>query len=369
MLIKNEIMEKKMKISGVAYESVYIDKEGVRWFYAMNVNGLYKILSNNVIEYICSDQSYLFIEKRLYGAICGIENILILAPLRAEHIMVFNKNDNSTIFIDLPPEVVGYKSQAYTFSCAIKNNKAYIIGHMCPFILLLNLDNFQIEVIKIKEEKELRYGYFRKQFAFVGDDLIIPNLNLNKVLILNTKNLAINEKYIGEKDCCFSGIVKDEEILWIISINMDTIYKWNFEKDNLEKIRIPEGIVKGKFRFLDVVLFNKCLYITTAYDNPLVIYDIEKNSFGYKQFINSGNSIAPIRCIYIYENKLIAVMENGGSHIEIQENEKESHSEIEINIDNEYYNKLANNRELIQLDGATIDENELFQLDVFLRLI
>ena len=151
-------------LSDIPYENAVIDNDGNTWFFALDVNALYKIDKNGVMSFITSIYEYGYGESGLFTAICEYKELIILAPRAGRHIVLVNKKNRKYNLIDIPSYIA---SKHKFWTGLIEDEYLYMFGHLEPYILKMNLAENEIEVQDLSEdinESRKGTGVFRKQY-------------------------------------------------------------------------------------------------------------------------------------------------------------------------------------------------------------
>ena len=139
----------------LTFEDIAIkDKKG--YFYSYELNGLFEVDMNSfncelLYSYDCSS---LCDDVRLFGAIKYIDGVIILAPMKASHIVLFSLKDKKSKYLEIPEVDVEYNEFAKFYSMATRGKDCYLIGHAYPGILKVNIDEI---VKKIEIEKKTKF--------------------------------------------------------------------------------------------------------------------------------------------------------------------------------------------------------------------
>lgn len=228
----------------LTFEDIAInDKKG--YFYAYELNGLFEVDMNSFnCELLYSyDCNTLFDDVRLFGAIKCIDDVIVLAPMKASHIVLFCLKERISKCLEIPTVNIEYNEYAKFYCMATRGKDCYLIGHAYPGILKVNIESFSVEVV----------ASFENVF---GQE------------IKEKRDLFRNNVYV--KDDCF----------WVASCARNLIIKYDMENDKYTII--PIG--KSEDRF-GGVFYNGSRFLLTPYWNKvLVSCDENKKGCSYKYF-------------------------------------------------------------------------------------
>lgn len=317
-------------------------KEEKGYFYSYELNGLFEVDMNsfNCNLLYSYDACFLQDDERLFGAIKCIDDVIVLAPMKASHIVLFNLKDKSTKCIEIPKTNTEYNEFSKFYSIVERDNECYLIGHAYPGIVRVNIENFSVEVVasfdnvfeqEIKDKKDL----FRNNVYVKDDCFWVASCARNLIVKYNMNN----EKYIitpiGKSEDRFGGVFYNdsrflltpywEKVLISYDENAkECSYKWfedyektenllgkryskaiefdgkiiifplleyatiiyDYKTDELYKIETSEIITKNGNEIRGIYVFNEKVYVCDSKEGCLYELDVEN-----KRYINTGNKL------------------------------------------------------------------------------
>ena len=224
-------MNQKNK-SFFTYEDIYFDENNIGWMFSYDFNGLF-FIKNDCISYVTSIKEYDFDSIRLYGAISGIRNKIVLAPTRADGIVIFDTASHEYDFVRLRDIDCDYDKNAKFFSIAKNGEYLYLIGHCYPAIIRINPLNKIIDYFYMEEFegfKEWNGGeIFRKDYLIKQQKLYIPCAYTNQVLAFDFETNKGKFMDIGSEGMKYSGICSDGRNAWLSPIYGNRMLQWEIE--------------------------------------------------------------------------------------------------------------------------------------------
>lgn len=311
-------MNQKNK-SFFTYEDIYFDENNIGWMFSYDFNGLF-FIKNDCISYVTSIKEYDFDSIRLYGAISGIRNKIVLAPTRADGIVIFDTASHEYDFVRLRDIDCDYDKNAKFFSIAKNGEYLYLIGHCYPAIIRINPLNKIIDYFYMEEFegfKEWNGGeIFRKDYLIKQQKLYIPCAYTNQVLAFDFETNKGKFMDIGSEGMKYSGICSDGRNAWLSPIYGNRMLQWEIETGKYTEIELDGYDHRdGKMSYVGCIFFKDKIYAIPAYRNKLTILDLKRkrqNVFDVSE--NRYTTIAPIRCYHVRGDRLIFVSAYEGEH-------------------------------------------------------
>lgn len=263
--MKNLDVEKRI-IQDLWFESMAIDGD-TAWFVAGNFNALIEMNLLSMSMHVLGNVPNEKIDGvRLYSGIEKYNNLLVLVPMSAQEIAIFNLDSKE--FSKIPIKRIDNRLQRYNenykfFAHYLYKDTCYLIGHTYPGIIRLNMNDMSQSIIDSwvdefeKDSNNPSKSYFMNDYCLKDNTLIIPASMTNKVLLLELETNETKVCTIGKPYFSFSGVAYDGSFFWIMAytLNGNTIIRWD-GKDIYEMIEIPE--------------INHGWYIAAIYYNELV---------------------------------------------------------------------------------------------------
>lgn len=238
------------------------------WFVSQEYNGIYRFSIDDyheaTLEIQFKEDSY---KPELYGYIEEWDNQLILSPLNAKKIAIFDIDTREMKYINLPEEI---ENEKYLY-CKVYNNLAYFIGQYS-----------NVEIIKL----DLKTGILQKSDCIpnkiigIDDKLLIGCIETfdNKILI-SIKNIILEYNMVN-------GLCKILNINNEISEQISTIWNNNGKILIAFEHQVCEWIpATNKFKKI-VNLFIKQIYKIICNDEFIYIFDFSNPYIFIYKFLN-----------------------------------------------------------------------------------
>lgn len=338
-------------------ESCAIDNN-MMYFVEWRYNLIYSLdLIEKKTHIISSLPENSFYSERLAGSIHVWDNKLIVVPLEAEKVWIYNLEEKTWNGLELAGDITEKK---YKFMGSILYEDSLIMfGFGYYGVAVLNLANNEFAVLNKLEEDLKNYkkndGCFWGESYVVKDDkLYLATLFSNKILCLDLNSYAHQFFDVGDAGCKYAGIDWSDNHFWIIPRNSAQIVKWDGGK-NVEIIPIltQENVWGGICTSTDKILLH-----SFGVENAI----IDRNNFQVCDILNEKvylmKRISGLG-IVIIKNGVISVLD------ELDGNESEYECCIPISDVKEYLNHCE---ELTQME-AVICESELIDMDFYFNMI
>ena len=298
----------------LTFEDIAIkDKKG--YFYSYELNGLFEVDMNSfncelLYSYDCSS---LCDDVRLFGAIKYIDGVIILAPMKASHIVLFSLKDKKSKYLEIPEVDVEYNEFAKFYSMATRGKDCYLIGHAYPGMLKVNIESFSVEVVasldnvfvqEIKEKKDL----FRNN-VFVKDECFwIASCARNVILKYNMKNEEYVITSIGKSEDKYGGVFHDGSRFLLTPYWNKVIVSYDENKNEctyraFEDYENKENLL-GK-RYSKALEINGKIIVFPLLDYSTIIFDCKNDELCKIDtcgIITKGGN--EIRGVYVFDEKV-----------------------------------------------------------------
>lgn len=253
-----------------------IDIDGFEgYFWGYNCNALFRVNMNTyVVDYLYSYDSMCSDNERLFSAIKVIGDNVVLAPMKADKIIVFNRKNNEVKQYSIPLIDAAYKKEAKFFNVIEYQGDAYIIGHSYPGILRVDLKKGDIELYfdfsKTFSNQELGQDIFRDNVATIDEKYYLPCCNTNAVFEIDLKNKEYKRFDVGVNDRRFSSIEFDGKYFWLFPLKDYVIVKWQKNENTTIEYDLNKEVVEGD-NLIRCRTFNLNEYFISM---PLVDYEV-----------------------------------------------------------------------------------------------
>ncbi len=350
------------------YENIYCDKYNVYWMFAYDFNGLFSMKGDR-ISYIMSLKEYPFDSIRLFGAISGVGDKIVLAPTRADNIIIYDSKTYEYEMIPVCDIEEKYDKNAKFFSVARYKDCLYLIGHCYPAIVKVNPSNGITNYYYLKEYDgfgEWNGGdIFRKDFILKDNLIFIPCAFSNKVFIFNFDTGEGSFNTVGPSSMKYSGICSDGSICWLSPIYGNTMIRWEKDTNKYEEIVLRGNEQRdNRLSYVGCLFFKGNVYVIPAYKNKLVIMDIRNETQEVFDVLGKNcPTISPIRCYYIKDDNMVLVSAYEGEHCRVvRDNEKKYRlEEITICGSLQVFKKMY--KENVSGVSEPIEEKSFFNLN------
>lgn len=214
------------------------------------------------------------IGKNSFSGICKCGDKLVLIPLLANDIWMYDLNNNMWQSISLPTKVRNITNKF--FDCCVYSNYIYMFGHYYSGIIKLNIEDLSIKEIEVTfDSDDIERSFFNYNSYIIGSYLYIPSCQTNCVVKIRLKDDSYELIYLGSGHEGFSGMTFDGEEFWLSPRKNGPIIRWNGDK-KVEEFILPKEFERKDFYFGSAV--NCENYILFAgFSNLSVIIDLNQN--------------------------------------------------------------------------------------------
>lgn len=218
------IMSKKKMLDQLGIiEAICLDGECI-WCTAGNYGILFRVnINTGKMDYISEISAEEFRKKRLYSDIQRYNEKLLLVPISANTITIYNIDSKTfdEIKLEEPKENFHLYKSDYKFSrCIIYGAFAYLFSITFPAIIRIDLTNYNVRYldqwIGFFEGKVInkKHVYFRNIYNN-NNKIYFASCCSNLVVEFNMKKETFSMYEVGKYDDCFSDIVFCEGKIYV----------------------------------------------------------------------------------------------------------------------------------------------------------
>lgn len=248
------------------------------YFVALELNIIYSLnMDTYEIEFMEELPKEPMIKDKLYGNICYCCEKIVLAPLNAEKIWIYDLQHKKWSGIELFEEErrIPYKF----FGIVPYNNYVYMFGHYYPGIIRLDINTFSIERIELVDERidldnKKRDGFFNLNFVRRGGWLYTPVLQTNQIMKLELETGKYKLIPVGSNENQYVGIAWDGEYYWLPPRKNGPYVKWDGNQGNIE-YNLPEEFSKEQYYFSSSFLVDNKL-VFCGFAGKTIEFKIDK---------------------------------------------------------------------------------------------
>ena len=332
---------------------VYLVSADVNMIYTLNLDS-YEI---SFFENLPDEE---FWRAQLYGDIIYYEDQLILVPLMASKIWIYDIKQNIWTGIEL--SAAEQKLKYKFWGGVLFGDCVYMFGHYYMGVLKLNLKNNTIERIndsfkKEVDEKQIKDGMFNRNIVLMDGCIYTPFLPTNKIFRWNLVSGKYDFIEVGSKDNRYSGIVWDGKTFWLPPRKNNRYVRWDGKKEYIE-YDLPQEFQKDSYYFDGAYKVGQQI-IFSGFDSFSVQFDIDRPHIG--EVIEKGF----LFMINIDDKRLIGQDTLGNWFIKREETYLEINSQIDDNkLQKIVFNELMKSRGL--QEAGVITENQVISLETWI---
>lgn len=313
-----------MDTNSIIYtESCVKDKENV-YFISRDTNILCVInIQSCQIDILSSIPDEDFFQTRLGAKLCIWNNKLILAPMNAKKIWIYDLKGKTWDGIEIKDYGEKYRNVKF-FRIILIDNWLYFIGTSYPAIIVLDLLNGvltyheEMYAALLEKREKIIDGFFRDDYVRINDDIYMASCLDNKVLKMHLKAFEWEWIAVGSSENRYSGIGYDGKNYWLSPRNNNIITKWD-GKSEVSTIEIPDEYMDEPKSFLGVVCQkDKILFPRNGKNGSLIIKN-EKiqsvhNSYVFYDLLEDGS------CAYQDMSGLLTIEGNNRLSVKLEIN-------------------------------------------------
>lgn len=282
----------KYNFEKVSFRHIAINNNEA-WFCNIYYNALFKmdLLTGKInLEQLLSNGKSGF---KQYGAIAYWEGLLVIAPLNARNVLIYDICEKSIVEIPLNIKIDSENNFNRFFDIVVYKGNAFLFPGKFHAIVKINLVSREVEYytdwyneIKtyIKDEKKIIFSICNEQ---VGEKFFLPFWQGNMVMCFDMerkKHEILSFKDINES---FSGIKIDEKNFWISLKDTDTILKCDRETRQIVKFENIFGDSEKRMGILSIIPCNNKFFVIPIMGEALMeFHKIDGNIVLHKKLIS-----------------------------------------------------------------------------------
>ena len=267
-----------------AYRKLWFDSaveaDDSLWFAANNLNGIFKAdKETGESKFITNFPQYPNSAVRLYIACTLVKRKIVFAPCNAREIAVYDIDKKELNTISLDKRTVEHCKSALFFAAFKYERFAYLIGMSYPGILKIDVETYEVYVIRGPFERYYikgKYDYeahFRHSVTLRDNILYLPAICENGLVCMNMENC----------DYEFLEILPKDSKAWDVCIINNRILTWSmdFRISNYDletkKIKVTDVENDGKYSEEGAYLVpnGSKLWVFRLDSRGVLSYDIE----------------------------------------------------------------------------------------------
>ena len=302
-------------------------------------------LANEEVDVLGSIPEEAIDGKRLCGKILEWKEKLVLLPLNAKKIWIYDLSNRIWDSIEIDHPNIAFKF----LEGLIYNDILYAFGHWYPGIVKIELFNGESTYIDCEKMKNGRDELFGTQIAQKNEKVILPVCNQDVILEFDLSDSTIHERKIENEGNGFTAALYQNDVLWLASRKGQTII--NVDENGNENRIIGKKI--DELFFHGFVLFHDELYLPSSHFSEMIIVE--------KKGIKKINKEICLFCNVIDDNTFMISYVCGKAELY---NEK-SKNTIQIRLSREkienYFTNCVWNKQGIQ------KEDDILGVDIWIK--
>ena len=303
-------------MSGFEIEGYYVENN-VLWFSLAAINGLCRMnLDTFVSEYISTIPGEDLWQSYLYSDIKRYKNKLIMAPMNAREIALYDLNSGEFEKVDFEGKkhlgIFGYQWHSSFYSSYIAEGNCFMIPFRFPGIMCLELESRKVNIIdnwlcEIESHFNEKCVMFRQDMdQYLDENIYFVSLYYSMVSGINPHNkivrtVARDKIGTGRGFVCIKRL--EDHILVIRKDPFEAILfdaQWRIAFTR----RLPDHIALcGQVPFIKSVLWNGSVYLIPYNALYMVCYDGIRNEMSVIHEWETGKEPKYIAA-WIYDNRL-----------------------------------------------------------------
>lgn len=297
--------------------------DNILWTVAISFNGLIKIdLETRIMELVTQIPGEDLFGIRLYGDILHYRNKLILIPMSAKEIAIFDID--SYEFKKIPIDVsMGTKSKLYKNDCKfckgiLYDNYVYLLSCSFPAIIKMDLFHYRTKYIDAGFDvldniiTNMEDVYFRNYYFDQRNSVWMASCSCNRVIKFSLGEDTYHMYEVGENDDCFSDIIRFENYFCITSKNREReiIIADSLEENKIRRIKNVGNVLSDFLMADDQKIFifphdGKVIEIDLQYFTAK--YNDWFEQWGYEDY-TILNGVKYKDCFYFFVNGSFRLM-------------------------------------------------------------
>lgn len=213
--------------------------------------------------------------KRLHSAAIWIDNKVYFIPLVGEGISIFNTEDNSMQFIQIPcpnSEKYSFYKKNHKFVRGVRNrNDLWLVPSTYPGVLRLDLQTNEVKVFDewINDEK-----YMFMLGLYVGNECFFIPSGINNVMLVFDMGKALGRiEYIGTNSRGVIDMCKMGDTYWLAPSYVGPIISWNpLLKQVKEYAVYPSDFKAGRVVFANNYCYKDEIIFLPANSNYALVF-------------------------------------------------------------------------------------------------
>lgn len=296
-----------------SYFCTFLEKGDTVYATGMESNGLFIINSEGKasIQAVFPKEEP---DKRMLFADCmSCNNNIVFAPDSAEHIYVYDIENNLFRIIDfkLELEIKGYDENSKFSRIVEIDDYFYMMPATYPYIIKLNKQTFDIKYIEL-ECGDIKYR-FRRQYIRKDDEIFMISLETPYIMKFNLKTektsfINFSENNIGGQSIC---LIEDE--MWVVSSGSVELFRINLKSLEVKKYsNVPDGfnVVEGERPFAGGFEKDGDIIILPLGGNIILKFDAKKEKFEEYKIKELQINDKRLACQYQNDKVLICYRRN-----------------------------------------------------------
>lgn len=305
------------------FENIII-KEDKGYFFSFERNGLFEIdLKKWNLKLLTYCEKHGYTEERLFANAVMYGQWLILIPMQASEFMAYNLQTSEKKYISIPNVTGKYKKTAKFLSAHIQDHTLFAIGHSYPGIVKIDLNNWTAGLMMdvssnryqcmIEEQDAFRYS------KRIGNIIYIASAWDNSIVILNPFTEELEYRKIDCKTDGFATLFQFGKNYILVSLYDNKLTEWNPENNKINEIIVNSDNAHSSisnFKYSNSLSWNQYEVIIPLCNEKIIVFNriTREVAFIEVEAIVNGfdETIAPVRCIFQYNQHLYAVSGNSG---------------------------------------------------------
>ena len=267
-----------------AYRKLWFDSaveaDGSLWFAASNLNGIFKAdKKTGKSQFITNFPQYPNYAVRLYIACTLVRRKIVFAPCNAKEISIYDIDKKELNTIPLDKRTVEHCKSALFYAAFEYEGFAYLIGMSYPGILKIDVDTYEVSIIRGPFERYYTRGeydyeaHFRHSVTLKDNILYLPAIRENGLVCMNMETC----------NCEFLEVLPGDSKAWDVCIINNHILTWSmdFKISNYDletkNVKITDVENDGKYSEEGAYLVSNDtkLWIFRLDSKSVLNYDIE----------------------------------------------------------------------------------------------
>lgn len=205
-------------------------------------------VENQKIRFIDNCPEEIFSQSSLFGNVACYNNKLILAPLMAKNIWIYDFETSFWEPIKLNENIANVSFKF--FGMVPFRNQVFFLGHYFNGIICVDIDDRSVHEIPINNiDNEKTDGLFLWDYVIRDKLCYIPSLKSNQVIILDLETKKIEYRRVGDNNNRYVGITWDGSSFWLAPRRNGKYVRWDGDS-NVTEHNLPEEFNKDDYYFI-----------------------------------------------------------------------------------------------------------------------